>query len=110
MRALAAEEKKNQGKDAQPEEINRKIVFSDLRNPPKKFTPLFGEVAKFRTLSKKNNRVATAKKLSVACPKTPSSVRALGARDLCAPQNKTHTNNNNATSRRKTSMLYAEQR
>ena len=35
---------------------------------------------------KKNNRVATAKKLSVACPKTPSKVRAIGARDLCAPQ------------------------
>ena len=51
-----------------------------------------------------------AKKLSVACPKTPSKVRALGARDLCAPQNKTHTNNNNATGRRKTSMLYAAQR
>ena len=32
----------------------------------------------------KNNRVATATKLSVACPKTPSKVRVLGARDLCA--------------------------
>ena len=30
---------------------------------------------------KTNNRVATAKKLSVACPKPPSEVRALGARD-----------------------------
>ena len=50
-----------------------------------------------------------AKKLSVVCPKTPSKVRALGARDLCAPQNKTHTNNNNATGRRKTSMLFAAQ-
>ena len=54
-----------------------------------------------------NNRVATAKKLSVACPNTPSKVRALGARDLCAPQNKPHINNNNATGRRRTSMLYA---
>ena len=35
---------------------------------------------------KKNNRVATATKLSVACPKTASKVRVLGARDLCAPQ------------------------
>ena len=35
---------------------------------------------------KQNNRVATATKLSVACPKTPSKVRALGARDLCALQ------------------------
>ena len=59
---------------------------------------------------KKNNRVATAKKLSVACPKPPSKVRALGARDLCAPQNKIHTNNNNATGHQKTSMLYAAQR
>ena len=43
---------KNQEEDAQPEKIKRKIVFSDLRNPPKSFTPLFGEVAKFRTLTK----------------------------------------------------------
>ena len=42
--------------------------------------------------------------------KPRSKVRALGARDLCAPQNKTHINNNNATGRRKTSMLYAAQR
>ena len=34
----------------------------------------------------KNNRVATATQLSVACPKTPSKVRVLGASDLCAPQ------------------------
>ena len=102
--------KENQEKDAPAEKIRQKIVFSDLRNPPKNFTPLFGEVAKFRTPTKKNNRVATAKKLSVACPKPPGKVRALGARDLCAPQNKTHINNNNATDRRKTSMLYAAQR
>ena len=41
----------NQEKDVQPERIKGKIVFSDLRNPPKIFTPLFGEVAKFRTLT-----------------------------------------------------------
>ena len=46
--------KKNQEKDAPPEKIKRKIVFSDLRNPPKNFTPLFGEVAKFRTLTEKD--------------------------------------------------------
>ena len=40
---------KNREKDAQPETIKRKIDFSDLRNPQKHFTPLFGEVAKFRT-------------------------------------------------------------
>ena len=32
-----AQQKKNQEKDAQPEKIKRKIVFSDLRNPPQKF-------------------------------------------------------------------------
>ena len=48
--------KKNKEKDAQPEKIKRKIVFSDLRNPPKNFTPLFGEVAKFRTLTKKEEQ------------------------------------------------------
>ena len=41
--------KKNREKDGQPEKIKRKIDFSDLRNPQKHFTPLFGEVAKFRT-------------------------------------------------------------
>ena len=35
---------------------------------------------------KDNNRVATATKLSVACRNTPSKVRVLGARDLCALQ------------------------
>ena len=30
-----------------------------------------------------------AEKLSVACPKPPSKVRALGARDMCAPQKQT---------------------
>ena len=43
---------KNQETDAQPEKIKRKIIFSDLRNPPTKFPPLFGEAAKFRTLTK----------------------------------------------------------
>ena len=48
--------KKNQEKDAQPEKLKQKIVFSDLRTPPKNFTPLFGEVAKFRTLTKKDEQ------------------------------------------------------
>ena len=52
-RAIAAEERKNPEKDAQPEEIKRKMDFSDLRNPQKHFTPLFGEVAKFGTLTEK---------------------------------------------------------
>ena len=48
--------KKKQEKDAQPEKIKRKIDFSDLRNPQKNFTPLFGEVAKFRTLTEKEEQ------------------------------------------------------
>ena len=48
--------KKYQENDAPPEEIKRKIVFSDLRNPPNNFTPLFGEVAKFRTLTEKDEQ------------------------------------------------------
>ena len=35
---------------------------------------------------KKNNRITTATKLSVACPKTPNKVRVLGDRDLFALQ------------------------
>ena len=54
--AIAAEEKKNQEKDAQPDKIKRKIVFTNLRNPHKIFTPLIGEVAKFRTLTKKEEQ------------------------------------------------------
>ena len=48
--------KKNEEKDAQPEKIKRKIDFSDLRNPHKNFTPLFGEVGKFRTLTEKEEQ------------------------------------------------------
>ena len=47
------ENRKNHEKDAQPAKIKRKIDFSDLRNPQKHFTPLFGEVEKFRTLTEK---------------------------------------------------------
>ena len=55
-RAIAAEEKKNQENNAPGEKIKRKIVSSDLTNPPKNFTPLFGEVAKFRTLTRKDEQ------------------------------------------------------
>ena len=48
--------KKYQENDAPPEEIKRKIVFSDLRNPPNNFTPLFGEALKYRTLTKKDEQ------------------------------------------------------
>ena len=47
---------KNQEKDAQPEKIKRKIDFSDLRNPHKNFAPLFGEVAKLRTHTEKEEQ------------------------------------------------------
>ena len=47
-RAIAAEKTKNKEKDAQQTKLNREIVFSDLRNPQKKLTPLFGEVVKLR--------------------------------------------------------------
>ena len=47
---------KRREKDAPPAEIKRKIVFSDLRNPPNNFTPLFGEVAKYRTLTEKDEQ------------------------------------------------------
>ena len=55
-RAIAAQEKKNQEKDAQPDTSKHKIDFSDLRNPLKNFTLLFGEVAKFRTLTEKEEQ------------------------------------------------------
>ena len=86
-RAIAAEEKKNQEKDAQPEKIQRKINFSDLRNPQKILRRCLARSQNLgHSQKKKNNRVAMATKLSVACPKTPSKVRVLGARDLCALQ------------------------
>ena len=55
-RHLRVRRKKNQEKDAQPEKIKRKIDYSDLRNPPKNFTPPFGEVAKFRLLTGKEEQ------------------------------------------------------
>ena len=60
------------------------IIFSDLGTPQKNFAPLFGKVANLRTNTQKtkNKRVATRRNLSVACPKTASKVRAIGARRL----------------------------
>ena len=45
--------------DAPPAKIKRKIVFSDLRNPPK---TLFGEVAKFRTLTKQRRTIESRRR------------------------------------------------
>ena len=58
LRVARSQQKKkeNQEKDAQPEKIKRKFDFSDLRNPPKNFMPLFREVAKFRTLTEKEEQ------------------------------------------------------
>ena len=54
--ARSQQKKKNQEKDAQPEKEKRKIDFSNLRNPPKNFTLLSGEVAKFRTLTEREEQ------------------------------------------------------
>ena len=48
--------RKNKEKDPQREKIKVKIIPYDLRDPPKYFTPLFGEVAKFRTLTEKEQQ------------------------------------------------------
>ena len=55
-RARSRRKRKNKEKNAQREKLKREIVFSDLRNPPKNFTPLFGEVANVRTLAKKEEQ------------------------------------------------------
>ena len=47
-RAIAAK-KKNPEKDAHRTKIHEEIVSYDLRNPPKNFTPLFGEVVEMKT-------------------------------------------------------------
>ena len=52
----AAAPKRNQKKDVQPENINGKVVFPDLSNPPKGLTPLTGEVAKSRTLTESHEQ------------------------------------------------------
>ena len=52
----ARSKKKKTKKKTQSQKKKGKIVFSNLRNPPNNFTPLFGEVAKFRTLPKKEEQ------------------------------------------------------
>ena len=55
--AIAAEENENTKKKTHNQRKKRhKIAFSDLRNPHKNFTPLFGEVAKFRTHTEKEEQ------------------------------------------------------
>ena len=70
------------------------ICYAGTRKWTKRFIPELGKRIPFasekqnlgHSQKKENDRVATVTKLSVACPKTPSKVRVLGARDLCAPQ------------------------
>ena len=79
----------NQEKDAQPGRKKRKIVFSDLRNPPKRFTPLFGEVGNRRTLTESlQHKSRQDSEVALASPKTLRKVHAVGGRDLCAPQHR----------------------
>ena len=78
----STEKQKSQEEDVQPEEINGKIVCSDLRNPQKK---LYATVWRCRksighSHKTKNNGATTTVKLKVACPNTPSKVRAVGTR------------------------------
>ena len=62
--ARSQQMKKNKEKDAQPEKISRKIDFSDLKNPQKNFTPLFGEVAKFSTLTENKRTTESQRRRS----------------------------------------------
>ena len=59
-RAIAAEIKTKK-KTHDQKKIKRKIDFSDLRNPQKNSTPLFGEVPKFRTLTE-NKRTTESRR------------------------------------------------
>ena len=87
-RTIAPEEKKTKKMTHSWKKKKEKSFFSDLRNPPKRsLRRCLAMSQNLRHSQKmKNNRVATSTKVSVACPKTPSKVRVLGARDLCAPQ------------------------
>ena len=55
-RAIAAKETKKPRKERTTRKKKRKIDFSDLRSPTKNFAPLFGELAKFRTLTEKEEQ------------------------------------------------------
>ena len=78
---------RNQEKDAQPEGIKRKIDFPTSETPQNILRRCLARSQNLgHSQKKRNNRVATATNLSVACPKMPSKVRVLGARDLCSPQ------------------------
>ena len=85
-RAIPAGKIYNQEINAQPDKM--KMVFSDLRNPA-----IFYCAAVWRGRQKKTqtaeSRTALAERMpkgALACPKTPSQMRGVGARDLCMPQ------------------------
>ena len=50
------QKKKTKRKKVSPEKIKPKIIFPDLKNPQNIFTPLFGEVAKLRTLTENHEQ------------------------------------------------------
>ena len=86
-RAIAAEEKKNKKKTQSQKKESEKSIFPTSETPKKILRRCLARLQNLgHSQKKKNNRVATATKLRVACPKTPSKVRVLGARELCAPQ------------------------
>ena len=82
-RAIGAEENKKPRKRRTTRKNKAQNRFFRPQKPPPKF---YAAVCLGHSQKKKNNRVATATKMRVACPKTPSKVRVLGARDLCALQ------------------------
>ena len=47
---------KSERKSVQPAKIKGNIIFSDIRNPSKNFTPLFAEAAKSRTLTENHEQ------------------------------------------------------
>ena len=52
----ASKIKKNEENDAENNKKNRKIGFSDLRNPPTIFAPLFGKLGKRSTAHSNTTR------------------------------------------------------
>ena len=92
-RAFAAQKNENQEKDAQPEKITRKIVFPTSEIPRKILRRCLARSKTVGHTGKtKNKKATTAAKLNVARPKTPSKVRAVGARRLVRVKKKQKQN------------------
>ena len=102
-RAFAAEKNENQEKDAQPEKITRKIVFPTSEIPRKILRRCLARSKTVGHTGKtKNKKATTAAELNVARPKTPSKVRAVGARRLVRVKNKKKTKQRERHCRHKT--------